>query len=226
MPKVSIPLGRAFNGIDRATAPHLLSESDSPATVDVDSGDTVDGIGILTQRNVLGSRLGRKRTYTDASGPPAQNIRGVIPFNFPGTVGYGRVIANAAGVWHPVTTPWPSLTYDPGQIFFQFILTVPASGSNTVFIYADLSKFTAWGINNDNAHVNNLNCLVQALINGVWTTIYDQSTATFPELTVAPFPGTGILTGLRTVNLGLGGGTTARMFALIRGTALSRTPLV
>jgi len=225
VPTVTIPLGERFNGLDRATAPHLQNPGDSPATTDADAGDTVNSSGVLTTRNVLGPRLGRKRTYTSPGFNPAApsaslNIRGVVPFNFPGTVGYGH-IANTSGTWHPISIPWPTIAFDPGQVLFQFKLA-PGTLSG---IYVDLSQFSAWGMNNDTSHINNLTTTLQGQINGVWTTIYDQSPPLVSNhMTLAPFPGTGILTGLR-VQINSPGGVTKRMFVLIRGTRLSQTSL-
>jgi hypothetical protein len=224
VPRVIIPLGERFNGLDRATAPHLQNPGDSPLTLDADAGDTIAAGSILTARNVLGSRLGRKRTYTDPTGAGPQNIRGVVPFNFTGTVGYGRIASNAAGVWHPMTIPWPGISFDPGQVLFQFKL---APGTLTG-IYADLSQFSAWGMNTETFSTNNLDVTLQGQINGAWTTIYDQNSPVNVSpscaLTLAPFPGTGILTGLRVV-VNAVGGFSKRAFVLIRGTKLSQTSL-
>ena len=86
-------IAAGFMGLNRRTAPHLLSEQESPSTKD--AAHALDVIG------ELGPRPGRRKVYNRSS-----NINGVIPMNVPGE--RFRIICTRDGIWRPENIAWPN----------------------------------------------------------------------------------------------------------------------
>lgn len=97
MPVQDIVLARTWKGLNLATAPHLLTEGESP--------ESLDAALFNRQEGILGKRKNRRRIFTDTSGNSASvyNFMGVIPFNILGT--RGRVLVRTSHGFGSPTTP-------------------------------------------------------------------------------------------------------------------------
>lgn len=84
-----------WQGLDRATAPHLLDPSKSP--------DTTDAAYYGDKLGLLGPRGGRKLLLSEG-----YNLLGVIPYSFPWAE--GRIIATAEGALRYSEDSFPSTT--------------------------------------------------------------------------------------------------------------------
>lgn len=221
MPRTSLLLGREFNGLNRQTAAHLLSEKESPATTDADGGDVA---GTVSPNGILSARNGNKRTYTDSGG---NVIKGVIPFFFQGTA-RGRVVASADGKWSPVATPWPAdnafangPSWDAFTLSLQQSFIAPYTALVTV-PPTDLSLYSNWGIRMGSLGLDVTTNILEAQISGAWVTLLD---ANATPMALADKPATGLLTAVRWRRSAGSAASSTFVLALLFGTQLSRTTL-
>ncbi len=102
-----VPLGNNWQGLNRRTAKHLLTEGESPDTLD--AGLFNDTYGLL------GPRRGRVQVYNRTT-----RIVGVVPLNIP--EGRFRIVATTNGTVHAEPVPWPApLTPGPCECGYDEI---------------------------------------------------------------------------------------------------------